>query len=293
MYRILILVAAFTFSTLPFASGQFSGGFVAGLNFATINGPSETNANGEALDNFSFRTSFHLGGRFNYLFNEVLGVRAEILYSQKGGRYNYDGDSYWVFLTEKEDVYVYASGTRSTTLSINNSYFDLPLMVTARFGRLEIAGGGYMAYMVGSRGSGELTFSGVSEGGQTVDPFTIALDFNYFNDAFQREDIGEVEKREIDGETVLIPKSLGAEYQVIVDNEDRLFRRFDYGLKGSLALFLNQGLFLGFRVQYGLSDLTRTERDISRYQLGPNKEPIFLDHKDRNLLLQASIGFNF
>ncbi len=280
-------------SLLPLAQAQFSGGFVAGLNFATISGPSEMDANGQSLDNYSYRTSFHLGGRFNYKFNDILGVRAEILYSQKGGQYTYDGDSYWVFLTEKEDVYVYANGTRSTSLSINNSYLDLPLMITARFGRLEIAGGGYMAYMVGSRGSGELTFSGVSEGGQTVDPFTVALDFNYFNDNFQRDDIGEVENRIIDGETVLIPKSLGTEYQINVDSEERLFRRFDYGLKGSIAVFLNEGLFLGFRVQYGLSDLTRTERDISRYRLDANREPVYLDHDDRNLLLQASIGFNF
>ena len=87
MYRISFLSIVFLLCFLPLAQAQFSGGFVAGLNFATINGPSEMDANGQSLDNYSYRTSFHLGGRFNYMFNEILGVRAEILYSQKGGQY--------------------------------------------------------------------------------------------------------------------------------------------------------------------------------------------------------------
>ncbi|MCB0615727.1 MAG: PorT family protein, partial [Phaeodactylibacter sp.] len=60
-----------------------------------------------------------------------------------------------------------------------------------------------------------------------------------------------------------------------------------------LAFYLNQGLYVGLRVNYGLSDLTRTERDVSRKELDDSNNFIFREDKDRNLTLQASVGFSF
>ena len=165
-------------------------------------------------------------------------------------------------------------------------------MAVGRFGRVELSGGVNLGILVSSRGSGELTFSGQTAAGSTVDPFTIALEFNYFDDAFQRTDINEVEIRDIDGKTVEIPKTLGANFQEL-EGDQRLFNTIDLGLIGGLAFYLNQGLYVGLRVNYGLSDLTKTERDPSRRSLDDANNLIFRDDDDRNLNLQASVGFSF
>lgn len=271
---------------------QLSGGFVAGMNFSRFSAPSETDDNGQDLEEYQFKSGFHVGGRFNVKVAEMAGFRAELLYSQKGTEYTYNGQSYWVFRTDQEEN-IFSTGTRQTTLKIVNHYLELPLQAYVRIGRLEIGGGGYLSYLVSSTGSGELTYDGVSENGFIIAPFSVTLDFNYFKDTFKRTDIGETQPVEVEGQMLQVPEVIGAQYHVLTEPEDRLFRRWDYGLIGNMALYLNQGLHLGFRLNYGLQDLTREERDISRTALDENNRPVFRDDFDRNLTLQASIGFSF
>lgn len=267
---------------------QFSGGFVAGMNFSKISGPSETDAGGNKLEDNSFKTGFHLGGRFSYSFSETFGVRGELLYSQKGTEYRYDGTSYWAFLDEDDKILIHQGGKRNTVLKVVNNYLEIPAMAYLRLGRLEIGGGGYFAYLFRSTGSGDLTYGSPSI---EPSPINVALDFNYFNDSFERIDIGETQDVLVDGVPARTPVVIGAQYDLLVEPEDGLYRRTDFGLIGNLAIYLNQGLFLGFRVNYGLQDLTKTERDVSRQMLGNNNQPIFRDDFDRNVTLQASIGF--
>lgn len=286
------IIIAFLSLTAGSLTAQFSGGFVAGMNFSKLSGPSETDAAGNNLEENTFKTGFHVGGRFSYKFTEAFGLRGEVLYSQKGSDFKYDGESYFVFLTEDEDL-IFSTGTRNTNLRIVNSYVEIPAMAFLRLGRLEIGGGGYFAYLFRSTATGNLNYRGVSASGSTIEPFDISLDFNYFTDGFERTDIGETQPVIVDGEVVQVPTVIGSQYEVLVEPEDRLFQRTDFGLIGNLAVYLNQGLFLGFRVNYGLVDLTKTERDISRKMLDENNRPIFRDDFDRNLTLQASIGFGF
>ena len=285
----LVALLLFIAAALP---AQFSGGFIAGMNFSRFDGPSEMDDSGNNLEDNTFKTGFHVGGRFSYKFTDAFGLRAEVLYSQKGTDYKYDGQSYFVFLTDDEEL-IFSNGTRNTTLRIVNSYLEIPAMAFVRFGRLEIGGGGYFAYLFRATASGNLNYRGVSESGSVIEPFDISLDYNYFTDGFERTDIGETQPVLVDGEVVQVPTVIGAQYEVLVEPEDRLLNRIDFGLIGNLAVYLNQGLFIGFRVNYGLVDLTKTERDISRKMLDANNRPIFLDDFDRNLTLQASIGFGF
>ena len=288
MRQKVILLIFCSFSLMASHAQEFSGGFRAGLNFATFNGPSETGADGGNLEEYSLGSGFHVGGMANLRFTDQFSLRGELLYSQKGAAYKYAGQSFWIFPTVDGEQLI-ATGDRSTVLSITNSYIDIPIMAVGRFGRIEISGGFTTGFLVSSRGSGELIFSGTTDNGSIVNPFTIALDFNYFQD---REDVGEVELREIAGKTVEIPKTLSAYYEEL-ENSERLFQTLDLGLIGGVSFFINQGLFLGMRVNYGLSDITKTNRDFSRLSLDEENNYIPLDDIDRNLVLQASVGFSF
>ncbi|MCO6478483.1 MAG: PorT family protein [Phaeodactylibacter sp.] len=291
MNRLSIVTLFALLGYLPLTAQEFSGGFRAGINFATIDGPLEMSAGGSELEEYRFSNGFHVGGTVNYFFNDYFGLRAELLYSQKGADYNYNGESFWVLYTE-DDERIYATGSRNTSLSITNSYIDIPFMAVGRYGRLEVSGGVNLGILISSRGSGELTFSGQTRAGSTVDPFTIALEFNYFDDALRRTDADEVELRDIEGKTVVIPKTMDSNFQEF-EGDQKLFNTIDFGLIGGLAFYLNQGLYVGMRVNYGLSDLTKTELDPSRRELDEADNFIFREDDDRNLTIQASIGFSF
>ena len=291
MNRLSLVLLLAILGCFQLTAQEFSGGFRAGINFSTIRGPLETSSSGSDLEEYRFSNGFHVGATANLFFNDYFGLRAELLYSQKGTDYNYNGESFWILNTQDESR-IYATGNRNTSLSITNSYIDIPFMAVGRFGRLEVSGGFNLGILVSSRGSGELVFSGQTASGTSVDPFTIALEFNYFDDTFRRTDINEVDIRDIDGQTVEIPRTLGANFQEL-EGDQKLFNTLDLGLIGGLAFFLNQGLYVGMRVNYGLSDLTKTESDPSRRTLDEDNNLIFRDDKDRNLTLQASVGFSF
>jgi hypothetical protein len=288
MRQKVILLILCSFSLMASHAQEFSAGFRAGLNFSTFDAPSETDADGGNLEEYKLGSGFHVGGMANLKFTDEFGLRGELLYSQKGVAYNYTGLSFWVLPTVDGGQLI-ATGDRATVLSITNSYIDIPIMAVGRFGRIEVSGGFSTGFLVSSRGSGELKFSGNTSDGSTVAPFTVALDFNYLQG---REDVGEVELRDIAGKTVEIPKTLGAYYEEL-ENSERLFNTLDVGLIGGVAFFVNEGLFMGLRVNYGLSDITKTDRDFSRQSLDEDNNYIPQEDTDRNLVLQASVGFSF
>ncbi len=288
--RLLLMLWLSLPPALVFA--QFSGGIIAGMNLSKLIGPSEVDASGDELEDYSFKTGFHLGGRFNYRFTDAFGLRGELLYSQKGATYSYDGTSYWVFQDEAGQL-LYSTGNRNTDLKIVNNYLEVPIMAFYQLGPVEFSGGAYFSWLFRSTGSGELRYSGVSENGNPIDEFTISLLFNYYSDNFQPINAEDTQPVEVDGDIIQVPEVIGAQYDLITEPEDRLFKRFDYGLIANVAVYLNEGLFIGGRLNYGLADITRTERDVSRYQLDENKQAIFRDDADRNLTLQISLGFSF
>ena len=270
---------------------QTSGAFKAGLNASRFVGPAQVDDNGKEVDSYSFATGFHIAGGVNVKFTDLVGVRIELMYSQKGTDYMYDGQSYFTFNRVDDDP-TYSTGTRKTVLTITNSYLDLPILAYYRLGRLEFSGGINIGFLTGARGSGELTYFGETELGNPIDPFTIALDFNYFNDNFQLNDPTETQTVIVDGEPVEIPKTIGPFYETR-EVDERLFNRFDFGLNAAIAFYLNDGLYLGFRVNYGLVDITNNKVDVSTVKLDENKDFIRREETDRNLSLQTSLGFSF
>lgn len=290
MKKMLLLAAVFACVQWLPAQGNFSGGFRAGLTFGTLSGPVESTDAGMALENMSFSSGFHVGATFNYKLTDIFGVRGELLYAQKGTNYDYDGESFWVFEPLIGSP-VYSSGTRRVSLDVTNSYLETPLSVYARFGKIEISGGVNPGILIGSRGFGELTYSGRTVLGTTIAPFTMNLEHQYRQDVFRGAVGTEVENRIIEGRPIEIPQTAGAYYEGL-NNDEKLYRSFDVGLIGGLSFFLNESLFLGGRVHYGLSDVTNTQQDYARRTLDNNRNLILREDNDRNLVLYLSLGFS-
>jgi hypothetical protein len=182
MYKNILLVFISLALVFPLHA-QLSYGFKTGLNFSTLKGPSETDASGNKLETWDNITGFHIGATFSYPFTDRFGLRGELLYSKKGGKYRFDGPSYRFFTTTNNQR-IQTSGTGRYLINLNNGYFDIPVMAYGRFGNFEISGGAYAAIMVQSAGEGSLVYEGrrsVGGGGVDVIKGEFNLDYNYRN----------------------------------------------------------------------------------------------------------------
>ncbi len=285
-------IGLFVLAALAPARGQeFSGGFRAGLNFANFDGPIETDVAGNELEEYNTVTGFHIGAVFNYAITDLFGLRGELVYSQRGAEFNFEGPSYWIFQTTDDQEVFSTVGTRITILDITQSYIDLPMMAYGRVGRFEFLGGVVPSFLISSRGSGQLTYSGTTVEGSQIEEFTAALDFNFFQDNFNDTPDNTV-TRNLDGKLAIIPQVLGANFTNL-DEDEEVFTFFDLGIVGGVSFYFNEGLYVGGRFNYGLLDITREERDVSRVSLDEDRNYRFRDDFDHNLNWQASIGFLF
>jgi hypothetical protein len=270
---------------------EFAIRFKTGLNFSKILGPSES-INGEDLEDFSFRTGFHVTGGVDYIISEIWGLRAMIGYAQKGTEYEFDGPSFWIFYAQANGAPLPSEGgNRRVVLNTNNSFIELPLSAFARFGRVEIEAGATVGYLIASKSTGELTYSNLSA---DIDPFTIGLDYDYRNDAFGfPDDPGEELIRRVNGINGTVPTTLGGYYESL-GNEERKFNPIDLSLQLNVSFFLNRGLFLGIGAHYSLLDVTNDQHNFSQTTLSDDGtlQPI-TDQNDHYLILQSSIGFRF
>lgn len=286
----ITFLSAFLFFT-QLNGQEISYGFKAGLNFNSIIGESEKGSNGSDLETYTGNTGFHVGGMFNFGFTDLVGVRAEFLFSQKGGRYKYEGESYYTFQPE-EGSELFSTGIRKTNLNITNSYISIPFSVYYRpVKSIEISGGIGVNVLVATTAFGDFKYSGTVGGGSPTD-FEYSLEYNYYGDnPGEAGSSSNPQIVQISGRDVAVPVDAGAYFEHKTDRGG-LHKPIDFTAVGSIHLFLSQGLFLGFRVDYGLSDFTKTEADISQKSLDGNNFKT-LDLKDQHLSLQASVGFSF
>jgi Outer membrane protein beta-barrel domain len=266
-------------------------GFKTGLNFAKISGPSELDAAGTSLESWKNVVGFHIGITLSHKFTDNFGVRGEVLYSKKGGEYKYEGPSYRIF--DYSGGSSYATGKSKYLVNISNSYIDIPVLAFARAGDFEFSAGGYVGFIVQSGGEGSLLFSdGVTENNLPIDDIDYFLIYNY-----RKDDPGEFSGEEtqvvrVDNRNLELPKSIGAYYDFPEDKGNR-FNSLDYGIIGGVSYYLSSSLYAGVRLQYGLADITNNDADLQRSSTDPNKQLIFRDDKDRNFMIQASVGFSF
>lgn len=295
MNRIFTLVFLSLFFIQSGKAQDMGYGIRVGLNFNKINGPSETDANGNALETFDFNSGFHVGGIIIFKFTDLVGMKTGLFYSQRGMKYKYEGDSFQFFTNELNNNQIKSEGHRTYRLTVSNSYIEFPITGYYKLGkRFEIQGGLLVGLLVGSTAFGEYIYDG-SLGISEIN-FIQDLDFNYRKDKPASAD-------DITADTELIefaspdmnirfPKRVGAYYMDYAEKSGGFFNVFDLGLTGGLSFFLNEGLFVMFSGNYGLVDATNNFYDISRYN-SDGMNYISRSDKDTNVSFQFSIGFSF
>jgi hypothetical protein len=272
-------------------NAQIRYGFKTGLNFAKLTGPSELDAAGVSLESWKNVVGFHIGISFSNKFTDHLGIRGEVLYSKRGGEYRFEGPSYRIFNYSGGSSF--ATGKSKYSVNINNSYIDIPVMAFARTGALEFSAGGYIGFMVQSTGEGALLFSD----GVTESNLPIADTEFFFNFNDRKDDPGagigdETQIVRVDNRNLELPKTFGAYYDYPED-KGNLFKSLDYGLVAGVSYYLSSSLYAGVRLQYGLADVTNNNADLQKASTGPNKALVFRNDKDKNFMIQASVGFSF
>ncbi len=291
-----IILMALLLWTGSLTAQELSYGFEVGLNFSSITGPSEVDDAGNDLESFETATGFHVGANVRLKFVDRFGMKAEILFSQKGGKTIFDGEALQVFNTETGER-VLTQGQRRSLITVTNSYIDIP--ITGYFrptSRIELFAGANVSFLVSSSGIGELIYNGqASIGGDPIE-FIAEQDHNYYNDEGRLQtsldEFEEIISFQINGDEVRLPQSLSAYYLDFDEKDGSYFNVFDLGLVGGVHLYFNSSLYLGVRVNYGLLDVTNNTYDISRTEV-ENLQPVPREDKDVNLSLQASLGFSF
>lgn len=294
-YVLAMVLVTFVFSL----DAQIRYGFKTGLNFASIKGPSDVDADGRELESWGNVTGFHIGATFAYAFTDNYRLQTELLYSKRGAKYTFDGDSYRVFRYTNGQTL--STGNSRYLINVNNSYLDIPLVFVARWGDFELSGGAYAGLLLSSVGDGSLRFSGKTVPlGNTVTNNETGVSELVFNIShnYRKDDPGAGEGDEkviakVDARNIEMPKTLGA-YFDYTEDKGSLYSSLDYGLVGGLAYYLSSSLYLGARLQYGLADVTNNKADLSKTEINiTDGTMIYRDDKDKNFVIQVSVGFSF
>jgi len=276
------------FLLLPFfAQAQLRGGFKVGLNLSSIKGPTLTE-NG-AKESYRSLTGFHVGPVIQWPITESYGLKAEVLYNQAGGIYQYEGQGFNFFRAE-DGTKILAEGQKKVDLSILNTYLDVPIMGYLRVGSFQLDGGFRIGLLVSSTADGKMVFSGQTELGSSIDEFEQTLFYNYKKDKPGGADYSSFTEKLIDGKPTQIPKTLGA-YFFEDDDAGKKFNTIDLGLSAGVSYFIGRSLYIGARANFGLSDITNNNVDFNRLKTDGAKLLRQAD-KDKNFQIQLSIGFS-
>jgi Outer membrane protein beta-barrel domain len=290
MSRLFAFCAVLFFATTVSAQ-DFSFGFKTGLNFNNIKGELEETADAtETLDN---NIGFHFGATFAWNITDLMGLRGEFMYSQKGTNRGFEGPSYYNFTTADNEI-IRTTGLRKQDLNLNNAYIEVPIMAYFKpFSRFEVFGGASVGLLVNSSAFGNLKMTGIKdEAGIAVGDINHELDFNYLADKAGEYTLGNPASTvKINGDNVPYPQTAGAYFEFLEDR-GKLYKAFDLGLVGGVSVYLSKSLYLSGRINYGLMDITKSKADVSLSGLD-NGEFISRDDDDRNVSMQVSIGFSF
>jgi len=280
------------FSTTLFAQ-EFSGGFRAGLNFNTLESTAEDCMQcdgGMSYESFNRTTGFHVGATFALAFTDLVGIKADLMYNQKGVEKRFDGPSFFYLYTDATDLEGMVSfANLEAEIDYVNSYIDIPVTAYYRLGKFEIEGGASMGFMVNSRASGGLTYKNTFLGGRDV---IFNVDGSLFSDEAGGGGVVNRALEPLPGATQPLPDVVSGYYNS--NSNEPLYRRLDFGLVIGASVYLNNGLFIGARYQHGLTDVTNGENDLRlTNESGTPGREFNTDDEDFNRSIQASVGFRF
>ena len=258
-------------------------GLRIGINSAAMSGGIQENSK------YKPQSGFHIGPSFSYAFSDLMGIRGELIFSQKGSAFEYTGPSY--FTIRKNAEFIATSGVRTMRMAINNNYLDIPLsFYTLFFEHLDVSIGAYASALVGSSVKGDIEYMGKRDNSSAVvGPLKFLLDGNYFGNKAGAVSGATTQTIKLEGDQITLPERLGAYYEYRTKPSGNKYNLVDYGLTGAIHYRLSGGLYAGLRYQYGLSDVSNNKFDISYRSLSPAKEFVLVPEKLKNRTLQFSI----
>ena len=280
----LIIVLVGLFILTGSSKAQMKYGFKAGLNIATLQAQEELSSDGNSLETFSYYTGFHMGMTMDYPIVDRFGFRGELQFSQRGYDYQYDGDSYFIY-NRFTDNQVIVKGRRAMSLLPRNSYIDLPIMAYLKpTDRLEFSLGFSVGILVGSTANGQLLFYPDEN-----TEFKTNLIYKPFGDEAGPVSNLPMITKNYQTQELVYPGTASA-YFDFEEKDGPLYNRFDFGVLAGLSFWINEGIYIGGRVNYGLTDVTNNVYDVSLEDLD-NKDFLFREDNDRNLYFQGFVGF--
>lgn len=104
-----MLAVLFAVSVPPATAQPWTGGIKIGTSIATLRGSANTT--------FHYKASLAGGATVSYWFTDVVSVRAEILYAQRGGT---------------TDNAIFEETETGLTADVNITYVDIPVLLVAR-----------------------------------------------------------------------------------------------------------------------------------------------------------------
>lgn len=283
-------------------TAQHKIGVRAGLNFSSLS-TSEL----EKGEEIGTSRGFHFGINYTYQVAPSFGIRAELLYLQRGYQYMFTDTLDGVYRKIKPIV---TSGTTTVlkepfvevgktqvTMDISNGYLSIP--ITAQYQltpKWEVFGGLSFDFLLNPTGRGRLDFTSNDR------PEEIFLRQS-FDHHYRSDTIGEVNfitgrggtvSLILDGEPTNIYTAETAYYH-LEDGEKNgnKFKFVDMHALFGVNFFLNRGFYVGLRGHYGLFDITNDEMDFSVRELNTDGSYIKRQDKDRSISLGASFGFRF
>lgn len=293
-YIKLVLTLCIMSYALSTSAQGYNIGIRAGLGQNTFIGPVEPG------ESFGLTGGFHFGIAFQWNFSDLVGVRSEIVYNQTGSSYLLDTpNGYYIFDPDRFSSLnqnILIRDASRITLDHSNAYLQLPQTLHVSLGeKFELFGGGYISFLISPVATGNILFGG--EVGDQEHSFRQGLNFEYFrgNETnFFGFGVGGtdilVRANGIDVDLVAVQNS--QDFNNFDISESR-FLSIDYGLIVGGAYYLNRGLFLMARAEWGVRDITRNTADFSFSRVNDDLTPVFTNNIDRNFGAYLSIGFKF
>lgn len=290
--RLLFLMLLSSLSYGIYAQG-YNIGIRAGLGQNKFNGPTEVG------ESFGLAGGFHFGINFQWNFNDLIGLRSEIVYNQTGSGYTLDvDDGYYVFVPNDNLSNIIIRDETLLNMDHSNAYIQLPQTVHFRLNnKIELFAGGYIGFLISPVATGNLLFGG--EAGDKEHSFLQGLNFKYASDDETTRfgdflnPVSDLILIRADGRDVDV-RAVENSYDFNAFNiEENRFLSIDYGLILGGSYYLNRGLYLMGRVEYGMRDISRNTADYSFARVNDDETPIFNNDNDKNLGFYLSIGFKF
>ena len=138
---------------------------------------------GNALDEFKFTSGFHIGFSINYAVTDLFGFRGELLFSQRGTEYRYNGDSYYWLARNTVDKTLVV-GRREVDMNVSQASLGVPIVAYYKVGWFEFSAGVYGSLSMANTGGGSLSMTEVKSvcDGDDVADLDITLQHNYNKD---------------------------------------------------------------------------------------------------------------